>query len=115
LGVVIVVSRAKEGKVYSAARGCGFCEKVDVREEAAASARGDRGRGGPGAFPVDVAAIVVDAKVVCSPVDERVGLGQPWFAQNKIVLLEGVDNGGQGCGVFLSLEGYVGQVRGKRP
>jgi hypothetical protein len=113
LGVVVVVSRSKEGKVHSAARGCGFSKKVNVREEAAASARGDRGRVGPGAFPVNVAAIVADAKVVCPPVDEGIGLGQPWFAQNEVIFLQGVDNGGEGCGVFLSLEGNVGEVGGE--
>jgi hypothetical protein len=110
LGFFIVVSRAKEGEVHAAARGCGFSKKVDVGQEAAAGARADRGGVGPGAFPVNIAAIMVDAKVVCSPVDERVGLGQPWFAQNEVIFLQGVYNGGEGCGVFLSLEGDVGKV-----
>jgi hypothetical protein len=81
LVVVVVVGRAKEGKVNFAARGCGFSEKMNVGEEEATSSCGNGGRVEPRALPVDINAVVADAKIVRSPIDERVNLGQPRFAQ----------------------------------
>lgn len=73
--VVVVVRRAKEGKVNLAARGGGLSEKMNVGEEEATSSGGNGGRVEPRALPVDINAVVSDAKVVCSPVNEGVNLG----------------------------------------
>ena len=64
----------------------------------------------PGAVPVDVNVVVVDAKVVCAPVDERIVLGEPWFTQEKVVFFQWVDNGIEVGGVLLAMEGDVGGV-----
>lgn len=34
-----------------------------------------------------------EVKIVGSPIDERVHLGEPGFAENKIILVEGVEDG----------------------
>lgn len=112
--IIVVVGRAKEGKVYFAARSGGFCEKMNVGEKEAASSCGNGGRVEPRALPVDVNSVVADAKVVCSPVDEGINLGQPWFAQEEVVFLQGINNGSERCGVLLSLEGDVCKVGRKR-
>ena len=47
---------------------------MNVREKKAAGASGDRGGRKAGAFPVDIDAVVVNAKIVGSLVDEGVDL-----------------------------------------
>jgi len=53
---------------------------------------------------------VVDAEVVGSPVDERVGLSEPGFSKKEVVILEGVDQGIEGGGVLLSCKSDVSSV-----
>lgn len=52
----------------------------------------------------------MNAKVVGAPVDERVGLCQPGFAEKEIIVFERVDEWVEGGGVLLSFEGDVGSV-----
>ena len=52
----------------------------------------------------------MDAEVVGSPVDEGVGLCEPGFAEEKVVILQRVDKGIEGSGVLLSSEGNVSSV-----
>ena len=77
--------------------------KVNVGEKEATRAVADGGWLKAGAVPVDVDAVVVDAEVVCAPVDERVVLGEPGFTQEEVVFFQWVDNGIEVGGVLLAM------------
>ena len=108
--VIVFCVEINKGKVYFAAGGCRLCVKVNVGEEETASTCANGGRLETGAVPVYIDAVVVNAKVVGSPVDERVGLGQPGFAKKEVVIFERVDKRIKVGGVLLSCEGDLGSV-----
>lgn len=53
---------------------------------------------------------MMDAKSVGSPVDGRINVGEPGFAQDEVIFLERVDDRVDSGGVLLTLEGDVSGV-----
>jgi hypothetical protein len=97
-----------EGEVDGIARLCSKGVKVKVGEEFSLCAEGDGVGGGTTTAPKDSVAIVMKVKVVCSPVDERVDGGQPWFPENEVVVGEWVDECIQSVGVVVASDGKGG-------
>ena len=42
--------------------------------------------------PYHVGPIVVEVEIIGSPVNVRVNFGEPWFAEDEVVLVEGVED-----------------------
>lgn len=75
-----------KGKIDSVAGLCSKRVKVKVGEEATVGTEGDGVGICTAAAPKDSFAVVSEVQVVVPPVDKGVDGGQPWFAQDEIVV-----------------------------
>lgn len=81
-------------------------------EEKAPSAGLNAFRFESSAVPFDGCVVVSEMKSVCTPVDLRVDLCEPWFSQDQVVFLERVKDGVEVVGVAVAFNGDVDSVVG---
>lgn len=79
--------------------------KVQMRKEEAVTTGLDVGRFESSTVPFDRSVVVDKVKGVGAPVDLRVGLCEPWFAEDQVVLSEWVEDRVDGVTICFAFEG----------
>lgn len=100
-----------EGEIYRVTRLHREGVEVEVREETALRTESNRVRLSTTTAPEDSAAVVGEVEVVVSPVDERVDSGEPGFAEDEVVVGEGIDECFEVVGVVVAVDGERGGER----